>query len=193
MTGLELTPRGSLESLAELLAAYAPSDPREHGFVLRMRELARESTAFSRARFVPGHFTASAFVVNRADRSLLLILHKKLGLWLQPGGHVEASDEDVVEAARREVTEETGVRELRPSFTTDSIFDIDIHAIPARKAEPAHEHFDVRFAFEAGDPTLLETGEVAGARWVPFEQVRSLTTDESVLRAVRKLATAYER
>jgi 8-oxo-dGTP pyrophosphatase MutT (NUDIX family) len=176
-----------IEPFCELLSSYAPDDPRERDFVLRMQALARMSAPFSRDHFLPGHFTASAFVIDPASRALLLILHKKLGLWLQPGGHVEVTDEHVESAARREVLEETGVLELRPLLSPGSIFDVDIHAIPARKNEPAHEHFDVRFAFAATDPSLLETGEVEAVRWVPFERVASVTADESVLRAVRKL------
>ena len=176
-----------IEPFRDLLASYAPDDQRERDFIARMHELSRQSSPFARDRFEPGHFTASAFVVDPASKSLLLILHKKLGLWLQPGGHIDPDDQHAVAAARREVQEETGVLELRPLFSADAIFDVDIHAIPARKAEPGHEHFDVRFAFAAPDPSLLESAEVAAARWVPLERVASLTADESVLRAVRKL------
>ena len=86
-------------------------------------------------------------------RDLVLIHHKKLGIWVQPGGHVEPSDEDLLGAARREVLEEVGLSDLEPlpSPGGSPLFDVDIHAIPARKADPAHEHFDVRFAFVAQD------------------------------------------
>ncbi len=171
----------------ELLSAYEPADAREREFVVRMQELTRKDAPFHRQNFVPGHFTASAFVLDPSRSSLLLILHKKLGLWLQPGGHIEPSDAGALSAARREVAEETGIGELGPLLPGEQIFDVDIHRIPARRDEHAHEHFDVRFAFVAKSQALAENEEVADARWVPLAEVASVTHDESVLRAVRKL------
>ena len=171
----------------ELLSAYVPADEREREFVVRMQELVLQDAPFQRQSFAPGHFTASAFVLDPSRLSLLLILHKKLGLWLQPGGHVEPADDRAFTAARREVAEETGIGELSPLLAGEQIFDVDIHRIPARREEPAHEHFDVRFAFVAGSRALAENDEVADARWVPLAEVARVTGDESVLRAVRKL------
>jgi len=174
---------------AALLSAYEPTDARERAFLARMHELAGSASPFDRNHFAPGHFTASAFVVDPRSHSLLLILHKKLGSWLQPGGHIDPGDELAELAARREVIEETGVRELSPLFGNAGIFDVDIHTIPAQKTEPGHEHFDVRFAFAADDPVLRASGEVAGARWVPLAELCTWTRDESVLRAARKLSS----
>ena len=70
---------------------------------------------FSRRRFDPGHFTASAFVLSPDGGSIVMIRHRRLDRWLQPGGHVEAHDRDVKEAARREAIEEAGRRWERPA------------------------------------------------------------------------------
>ncbi len=91
-----------------------------------MHDLASTASPFDRNNFAPGHFTASAFVVDPKTHSLLLILHRKLGLWLQPGGHIDPGDELAALAARREVMEETGVSELSPLFGNAGIFDVDI-------------------------------------------------------------------
>lgn len=176
-----------IEPFQALLSSYIPLDPRERDYLVRMHELALSPSPFERGQFTPGHFTASAFVLDPSRSSLLLILHKKLGLWLQPGGHVDPTDERAFAAACREVAEETGVSALLPLLAGESIFDIDIHRIPARRDEPAHEHFDVRFAFVAERAALTENEEVAAARWVPLVDVAKVTQDESVLRAVRKL------
>jgi hypothetical protein len=77
---------------------------------------------------------------------------------------------------------------LLPGGSPESpLFDVDIHTIPARKTEPAHEHFDVRFAFVARTREFARTEEVADVRWVPLHEVRQITSDVSVLRAVQKL------
>ena len=139
----------------------------------------------SRSHFVPGHLTASAFVLSPARDALLLILHKKLGLWLQPGGHIEPSDESLAAAARREVAEEVGLS--LPASAEGAVVDLDIHRIPARRDEPEHEHFDVRFFFHAPTLSFTTNDEVVAARWAPLAEIDRLTTDESVLRVARKL------
>ena len=140
----------------------------------------------SRSHFDPGHFTASAFVLDSARERLLLVFHDRLGRWLQPGGHIEPEDVSLIAAARREVVEETGIHELR--LPDERPFDIDVHGIPPSFDEPAHEHFDVRFLMigegeaEAGDG-------VKEARWVDLATVAQLTSDASVRRAVAKLSS----
>ena len=189
--------RMRLDALRLQLRTYRPANAAnatEAAFVDRMLELSRAEGACERAHFSPGHFTASAFVLSPGRTHLVLIHHKKLGIWVQPGGHVEPQDPDLMSAARREVLEEVGLAELEPLSGPDGspIFDVDIHQIPARKADPAHEHFDVRFAFVAKSQALVHSEEVADLRWVWLADVERMGTDESVLRAVNKLR-ALER
>jgi len=153
-----------------------------------MLELLDLAAPSSRNHFVPGHLTASAFVLSPAADAILLILHKKLGLWLQPGGHIEPDDESLAAAARREVAEEVGLD--LPASAAGGVFDLDIHAIPARKDEPQHEHFDVRFCFRSPTLSFATNDEVVDARWVPLTEVEQLSSDESVLRVTRKLVRA---
>jgi len=178
-----------LEWLREQLGGYRPANATEAAFVERMVELSQAELACERSHFEPGHFTASAFVLSPDRRDLVLIHHKKLGIWVQPGGHVEPSDGDLVGSARREVLEEVGLGELESisGAAGSLLFDVDIHLIPARKADPAHEHFDVRFAFVAKTRELVHSEEVADLRWVALNAVEQMGTDESVLRAVAKL------
>lgn len=178
------------EQVCAALDAHQPCDERERGFVQRMKSLAGgASDPFSRASFGPGHFTASSFVLSPCGGRLLLILHSKLGLWLQPGGHIDATDSSLVNAARREAEEETGLRGLRTVLDGDGLFDVDIHPIPAnpKKGEPAHEHFDLRFLFLSESSELSAGSDALAARWVPLGEVIDAGTDDSVLRALRKI------
>jgi 8-oxo-dGTP pyrophosphatase MutT (NUDIX family) len=178
------------DSLRSLLEDYLASTEREVRQQRRMLELLKHDDApFSRSSLSPGHFTASSFVIDHRCEQILLILHRTLGLWLQPGGHFENSDQSVETAARREVFEETGIRNLKKLATWSGLFDIDIHTIPANPArgEPEHEHFDLRMAFMASRNQLETSSEVLEARWVPFNEVAGLGSDDSVIRCVQSL------
>lgn len=175
----------SLGDLSDALARHASARPERGDVVAQMRRLARQPEAVSRRHFDPGHFTASGIVCSVERDHLLLIHHVKLGLWLQPGGHLEPGELDLESAARREVREETGVADL--SRLGEGVFDVDVHEIPARPGEPAHRHFDVRYAFAAERRPLTPSSEVKDARWVPLERVAELTSEESIARCVAGL------
>lgn len=139
---------------------------------------------FSRSLLI-GHVTASAWVVDLEQTHALLTHHAKLGKWLQMGGHCDG-DSDVLNVALREVEEESGLSAVEP-LLNGRIFDVDAHQIPARGVEPAHIHYDIRFLFQADRLTPLRiSGESHDLRWVPFEEISLLNTDESVLRMLRK-------
>lgn len=157
-----------------------------------LRLLTSSPKAFSRDHFEPGHFTASAFVLSEAGDELLLIFHRKLKMWLQPGGHIEARDGDLTVAARRELIEETNLQHFA---VEEPLFDLDVHEIPAWGDTPSHKHFDVRVLFRATDPKVRAGDGVLLARWFPLEVLAEKRqvladgygTDESVCRAAERL------
>lgn len=171
----------------DMLRAYTPANTLEATHHARMLVVAAIGpAAFTRESYTPGHFTASAFVISRDSTRVLLILHGKLQLWLQPGGHVEASDGSLVEAARRELLEETGL--VNVSLVQATPFDIDVHTIPARGDVPKHEHFDVRFLFQTSDTDYRASSDALDAKWIDIENLTTANTDESVRRAAQKIA-----
>lgn len=172
--------------LATLLAAFQPPDPTQRAFLEAMLELNRKGErALSRDCFDPGHFTASAFILDAAQERLLLILHGKLKMWLQPGGHIDAGDHDVIAAARREIREEVGLATVE--LAHDGIFDVDIHDIPALGNHPPHQHFDVRFLFVSQSDVVTAATDAHAAKWVALDEVTNLQSDASVMRAVRQI------
>lgn len=168
------------------LSRFRPADERERDHWQRCLDLLDGPVdPCARTSFAPGHFTASAFVLSPAGDRILLVHHRKLERWLQPGGHIEPGDADPATAARREVREETGLAGLE--LAQPGVFDVDVHSIPALGSEPAHKHFDLRILLRAEDEGLDAGDEVAAARWFGFDEVALEASDESVLRALRKL------
>ncbi|MEX2279096.1 MAG: NUDIX domain-containing protein [Acidimicrobiia bacterium] len=169
------------DDLRAMLAGYKPFDGNEQEGVDAVRALLERPDALSAGHFDPGHITASAFVLHPTEPAIALILHSKIGRWLQPGGHVEDEDDSITEAALREVREEIGVGPSDQPW----LCDVDIHVFPARHDVPQHLHHDVRVAFTA-DSEVLVVGEGADdARWWPLSD--ALTLEESVARPARKL------
>ncbi|WP_069765879.1 NUDIX hydrolase [Streptomyces sp. LUP47B] len=123
-----------------------------------------------------GHITASALVVDPERERALLTLHKKLGMWLQMGGHCEPADASLEAAAQREATEESGIPGL--TLLPGGPVRLDRHPIPP----PCHCHFDVQYAALA-PPGAVETvsDESLDVRWFAYDEVADVA-DESVVR-----------
>jgi len=177
--------------IRDLLQAYASTslDAHEAAMVAEtLRFIEAEPECLCRT-CEPGHFTGSAWIVDAKRRRTLLTHHLKLEKWLQLGGHADG-DGDLLAVALREGREESGLATLRP--VTKTIFDVDRHWIPARKTEPAHWHFDVRFMIEAieGEPLVRAANESKELAWVDVAQVTELNPEESMARMVRKTLAA---
>ena len=95
-------------------------------------------------------------MVDAGSGRVLLHHHRRLGRWLQLGGHDEG-EHDPLATALREAREESGLLDLRPLST--AILDIDVHDIPARRSEPAHLHHDVRYALQTSTPDAIAQQE----------------------------------
>lgn len=174
------------ERLLDQLRGYVATDASEADHCRAMLELLETADdAFSRSHFVPGHFTASCYIVD-ADGRLLLHHHRRLNRWLQMGGHVEA-DESPDLAALREGREESGLRDLIP--LTGGIFDLDIHPIPAAKGEPDHAHFDIRYLARTASPeaAVVDRAESNDLAWVTLERARELMPDLDTVRVLQKI------
>ena len=164
------------------LAEYRRRWSEERETVTRFEAfVAAHPDSFERSCTV-GHITGSAWIVNRAGDRVLLTHHRKLGRWLQPGGHSDGNP-DTLKVALREAREESG---LDVRALDETIFDLDMHLIPARGGEPAHCHYDVRFLVQAMEDRFHVSEESFALAWVPAGKVGVFTNHESVLRMARK-------
>ncbi|TDT17588.1 ADP-ribose pyrophosphatase YjhB (NUDIX family) [Ilumatobacter fluminis] len=136
----------------------------------------------------PVHVTGSAIVVG--PRGVLLLKHKRLGLWLQPGGHIDPG-ESPWEAALREAEEETG---LAVSFTdvgdrdgwagVPHLVHVDVHA-----GGRGHTHLDLRYVVDGGDadPNPPE-GESQEIEWLDWPAAIERASDDRLTALLRTLA-----
>jgi 8-oxo-dGTP pyrophosphatase MutT (NUDIX family) len=176
------------EHARELLLAHRPFDALERQHLVKAMELVNGNGAVERRdHFVPGHLTASGFVLSPDRNRVLLIEHTRLGRWLQPGGHIEESDTSFEGAARREIFEETGLEELGCDPGMPGLFDLDVHLIPAHSAEPEHVHYDLRYVFIARHETVVAGEGVRSARFWPMEGIESRFDLPSLFRPVLKI------
>jgi 8-oxo-dGTP pyrophosphatase MutT (NUDIX family) len=165
--------RAFVEKIQEQVSAIEPVDDREVISKERLLEGLNLPCPLSE-RAGPTHVTASAIVVG--PQGVLLHFHKKLHLWLQPGGHIE-EDEAPWDAAPREVWEETGLRAATPEGEP-RVFHVDVH--PAG----AHVHLDLRYLLFAEGTPAPPPEESQEVRWFSWEEAFAIA-DAGLLGALK--------
>jgi 8-oxo-dGTP pyrophosphatase MutT (NUDIX family) len=174
--------------LLDRLGRHAPADAEEARDLRQIIEfVTRHSDPFDRRR-PEGHLTGSAFVVSADGQHVLLLHHRKLERWLQPGGHAENGERSGEAVALREAREETGLADLVLHPQAPRPLDVDVHAIPAREGEPAHQHLDLRYLVVTGGRGRLAPGadETGALRWFDWDELHDLDLDPGLRRALGK-------
>lgn len=132
-----------------------------------------------------GHFSASAFVVNKNQNKMVVVYHIINDGWIYPGGHADG-ESDLLSVAIREVEEETG---LKTKVLDDTIYAINSNPVQSHikngKFVPAHIHYDVIYLLEADDniPLVYRENESKGVKWIPLEE----TTNENIVPFIKPI------
>ena len=136
-----------------------------------------------------GHFSASAFVVNRERTKMAVVYHNIFGGWIYPGGHADG-EEDLLAVAVREVEEETGLKAkvINPNIFAIQSLPIKGH-IKRGKYVSAHMHLDVVYLLEADDsiPLVYREDESKGVKWITFKEAANETMCDFIRPVHEKL------
>ena len=169
-------------SFLEDLSAYARRWPLERETVGRFEQLLGDAVNPFRRERLAGHFTASVWLVSADGGRVLLTHHRKLGMWLQLGGHADG-ERDLQVAALKEAEEESGLQDLR---IEPGIFDLDRHRIPEHKGVAEHWHYDVRYVVRAGrGEAYVVSDESHDLAW---RQIAELADGTDADASVRRMA-----
>jgi 8-oxo-dGTP pyrophosphatase MutT (NUDIX family) len=163
-----------IQSVQDLLNSWQPACDLQQQYKIQFLDVLSEDTC-SRSHTNPGHVTASGFVRTEDFGRICLIFHPRFQKWIQPGGHIEVEDVEIISAARREIFEETGLENVH----WDGTIRLDVHQVPTTSKQEAHLHFDIQLGF-VGEYASLN-GDVRG-EWVVWESFDKTKSDDSVLR-----------
>jgi len=136
------------------------------------------------------HFTASAWVVNKARNKLLMVYHNIYNSWSWTGGHADG-EEDMLAVALREVQEETGLEEVRA--VTEEVFSLEILTVNAHfkkgKYVVPHLHLNLTYLIEADEAQLLKIkpDENSGVRWFAPDEAVEASVEPDMQVIYRKL------
>lgn len=126
-----------------------------------------------------GHVVAGGFLFAKEEKKFLVLYHKDLQMYLYPGGHMESSDKTPLDAARREVEEETGIfvfKEIEIHGNRLLPIDIDTHLIPfhERLKLPEHYHYEFRYLFVVDRiaDVVYDEEELADFKWISMDELQ---------------------
>ena len=157
--------------LLQKLRVYAAQFPLEQETCSDYIDFVENEPDCLKRSLQKGHVTASCWILCPERDEVLLTHHRKLGIWIQLGGHLDVG-EDVLDAALREAREESGIP--------------DIHQIPENRKEAAHLHYDARFLFQAGSKNFQISSESLDLAWVPLDRLEDYSDEDSILRMREK-------
>lgn len=171
--------------LKEEIEKYVPYDEQEERDKEQMLKFINSFDDVLTRNNIFGHFSASAFVVNKEKTKMIVVYHIINDGWIYPGGHADG-EEDLLSVAVREVEEETG---LKVKVLDNNIYSIQSAPVKGHvkrgKYVSAHLHLDVLYVMEADDtiPLVYREDESKGVKWIPFEEA----SDESMCDFIRPI------
>lgn len=141
-----------------------------------------------------GHVVAGGFIYAKEDNKFLVLFHKDLDMYVYPGGHIDIDDINPLEAAKREIFEETGLKKIEQlTFVDDNIIpiDIDVHKIKynCRLNLPEHYHFDCRYLFviDKIKNIKIDFRELDHYKWVSIDELNDVSCYGNIVQKIKRL------
>lgn len=165
--------KSSKEELIQSIQKYTSwNEQEEHDKSVMLHLLETQENIFVRDNQT-AHFTASSWLINKEHTKVLMIYHNIYHSWSWTGGHADG-ETDLLEVAKREAMEETGVTSIQT--VTEDIFSIEILTVDGHIKRgsyvPSHLHLNVTYLLEADEEEVLriKPDENSGVKWFTFEE-----------------------
>ena len=171
------------------LENFVPYDEQEERDKEQMLKFINDYDDVLTRENILGHFSASAFVVNKERTKMVVVYHIINDGWMYPGGHADG-EEDLLSVAVREVEEETG---LKAKVLDNKIYSIQSAPVKGHikhgKYVSAHLHLDVLYIMEADDtiPLVYKEDESKGVKWITFDEADDETMCDFIRPIHKKL------
>jgi len=178
--------KNNLRKSIENYIPYNEQEEKDKDYILKFMD--NFDDVLSRKNIF-GHFSASAFVVNKDRTKMLVVYHIINDGWIYPGGHADGED-DLLAVATREVEEETG---QKTKVLDKNIFSIQVAPVKGHIKKgiyvPAHIHMDVLFIVEAEDRKILtfRDDESKGVKWIDFSDATKSDVVDFIIPIHKKI------
>ena len=171
-------------NISEIINKYLELFPNEKSDLIKLDNLVNHNkddinNLFDRKN-MEGHITSGGFIYSKKEKKILLLEHKLLKKFLEPGGHVELYDDSIFDAAKREILEETGLKDLESinvAINTDVPFNINTHMVlkNEKKHEIEHYHFDFEYLFivDSIKEVTINNDESNEYKWTDINEVKN--------------------
>lgn len=169
-----------MDHLREAITAYCPGCEQEESDRRIMLELLETQRNLLTRDNRTAHFTASAWLVNESRTKVVLVYHNIYRSWSWTGGHADG-EADLLQVARREAMEETGLRHIRT--VSEDIFSLEILTVDGHIKRgsyvPSHLHLNLTYLLEAEETEALavKPDENSGVRWFSPEEALRVCTE----------------
>ena len=173
---------------------FYPTEEKDLSSVIKqVKSSHSDQELFDRKNFI-GHFTASIFLICPSEKKILLLDHKSLKKFLQPGGHIEPADKTPLDAALRELFEETKISREQISYRP---LDSANKLVPEnpKKKELEHYHHDLEYLFTINETKdiAIDQNESNGFEWVDLDLFLKQEHFNSIIPKIYAIISSKER